>query len=108
MNASLCHTSFVFDTLFSNWAVLFFLHLDSPARSFGPAVVTCMSTYDDCDDAMGDWYWIYFVGPFAASFLVAEVTNLMQMDVGDDNDEAGEDTDEGVEVTKEDVKDATA
>ena len=54
----------------------------NPARSFGPAVVVCMSGAD-CSAVMGDWYWIYFVGPFLAAFLVAEATTWMEMDVGD-------------------------
>lgn len=49
----------------------------NPARTFGPSMVTCMADSDMCSDVAGDWYWIYFVGPFLAAFLVAEVTLLM-------------------------------
>jgi hypothetical protein len=34
------------------------------------------------------WYWIYCIGPFVASYAVAEVTSWMQMDIGE-GDEAG-------------------
>lgn len=53
----------------------------NPARTFGPSIVTCMASSDGCDAAIGDWYWIYYIGPFLASFAVAEVTDLMEWDV---------------------------
>ena len=53
----------------------------NPARTFGPAVVTCMSAEGDCEAAIGDWWWIYYVGPFLAAFLVAEITALINWDV---------------------------
>ena len=37
-----------------------------------------------CDKATGPWYWIYFAGPFLASFLVAEVTNLLEWNVDEE------------------------
>ena len=52
----------------------------NPARTLGPSAVVCMSGAD-CDLVMGDWYWIYWVGPFAAAYAVAEMTLLMEMDV---------------------------
>ena len=36
-----------------------------------------------CDEVLGSWYWIYYVGPFLASWFVAELTSLMDMDVGE-------------------------
>lgn len=53
----------------------------NPARTFGPAMVTCMSPDGDCDAAVGSWWWIYYVGPFLGAFLVAEITALMNWDV---------------------------
>ena len=38
----------------------------------------------DCDDVIGDWYWIYYVGPLLAAWAVAEVTLVLEMDVGED------------------------
>lgn len=62
----------------------------NPARTFGPAMVTCMGMGSEhCSNVVGSWWWIYWVGPFAAAFCVAEVTHLMDMDVGDD-EPAGE------------------
>jgi len=57
----------------------------NPARTFGPAVVTCMSRNGDCSSAIGESWWIYYVGPFVAAFLVAELTNLMNWDVDEDD-----------------------
>jgi glycerol uptake facilitator-like aquaporin len=56
----------------------------NPARTFGPAMVTCMSPDGNCEGAVGDWWWIYFVGPFVAAFLVAEITALINWDVEDE------------------------
>jgi len=53
----------------------------NPARTFGPSMVTCMTGKDSCDLVVDSWYWIYYIGPFLASYIVAEITNLMQMDV---------------------------
>lgn len=39
---------------------------------------------DNCDAVMGDWYWIYYVGPLLAAWAVAEMTLLLEMDVGED------------------------
>jgi len=52
----------------------------NPARTFGPSMVVCM-TGSRCDLVVGSWYWIYWIGPFLAAFVVAEITNLMQMEV---------------------------
>ena len=59
----------------------------NPARTFGPAVVVCMSTYENCSDSIGDWWWIYFVGPFMASLVVAEITNLLEINVDDEDED---------------------
>lgn len=40
-----------------------------------------MSSTGDCSAAVGSWYWIYWIGPFVASWLVAEVTDLMEWNV---------------------------
>ncbi len=53
----------------------------NPARTFGPAIVTCMSMTGDCEAAVGDWWWIYYMGPFVAALLVAELTSLLKWDV---------------------------
>lgn len=55
----------------------------NPARTFGPAVVTCLAATDDsCGAAaVGEYWWIYFVAPFLAAFLVAEISFLMHWDV---------------------------
>ena len=52
----------------------------NPARTFGPSMVVCMAG-GDCGAVLGDWYWIYYVAPFAAAWAVAEVTLLMQVDI---------------------------
>lgn len=44
-------------------------------------MVVCMSSSGDCSAVVGSWYWIYWVGPFLASWLVAEVTALMEWNV---------------------------
>lgn len=59
----------------------------NPARTFGPAVITCMSAEGDCGSVIGDWWWIYYVAPFLAAFLVAEITALMKWDVDSENEE---------------------
>lgn len=66
----------------------------NPARTFGPSMIVCMSSYDECSDVAGDWYWIYYIGPFLASFFVAEVTNLMNTNVDDEEEDKS-----GVEKT---------
>lgn len=47
-------------------------------------MVTCMADSEQCDQIVGDWYWIYYVGPFLAAWFVAELTHILEMDVGDD------------------------
>ena len=49
----------------------------NPARTFGPSMVGCMESKDVCDQVVQSSYWIYYAGPFLASFFVAELTNLM-------------------------------
>ena len=44
----------------------------NPARTFGPSMITCMA--GNCDDVVSDDYWVYYIGPFTASFVVAELT----------------------------------
>jgi len=69
----------------------------NPARTFGPAVVACiissngsmaLEANDDdiCSAVMGDWWYIYFIGPAVAAFLVAEITALIQWDVSSPED----------------------
>lgn len=76
----------------------------NPARTFGPAMVTCMSADGDCAAVVGDWWWIYYVGPFLAAFLVAELTALINWNVDDvqydvaDQDDNGEIKHTGSEI----------
>jgi len=58
----------------------------NPARTFGPSMVTCM-VGGGCDEVAGSWYWIYYVAPFFASYCVAELTLIMDMDVGEATEE---------------------
>ena len=44
-------------------------------------MVVCMVSSAHCSQAVGSWYWIYYVAPFIAAFLVAEVTNIMAWEV---------------------------
>ena len=38
-----------------------------------------------CEEvAAEEWWWIYYVGPFLAAWFVAELTLLLEMDVGED------------------------
>ena len=67
----------------------------NPARTFGPSMVTCMTGKESCDLVVDSWYWIYYIGPFAASYVVAEMTNIMQCDVDGDFEES-----KAVEVDK--------
>lgn len=57
----------------------------NPARTFGPAVVVCISGNGECSQAIGEWWWIYYAGPFVAAFLVAELTNILNWDVDEDD-----------------------
>lgn len=61
----------------------------NPARTFGPSAVTCMAG-GDCEAVAGSWYWIYYIAPFFASYCVAELTLIMEMDVGEPTDGATE------------------
>ena len=49
----------------------------NPARTFGPSMVSCMRSSNLCDQVVQSSYWIYYIGPFLASLVVAELTNLM-------------------------------
>ena len=57
----------------------------NPARTFGPAIVTCMGNSDLCSSVIGPWWWIYWVGPFLASYVVADITLWMSIDVDEDD-----------------------
>jgi aquaporin Z len=58
----------------------------NPARTFGPSMVTCMANGSLCSDVVdGSWYWIYFIAPFLASFIVAEITFWLHIDIVDNN-----------------------
>jgi aquaporin Z len=65
----------------------------NPARVFGPAMITCMSEEGDCIGVVGDWWWIYYIGPFLAAFLVAEITALIHWDVDDGKYDAAKQAD---------------
>ena len=49
----------------------------NPARTFGPAIVTCIGAPDRCGSVIQSSWWIYYVGPFSASFVAAFVTNFV-------------------------------
>ena len=53
----------------------------NPARTFGPAMVVCMSSKEDCKLAVGGWWWIYYIGPLLGALMVAEVTYLLEWNV---------------------------
>lgn len=58
----------------------------NPARTFGPAVMTCMvananGVVGDCEAAVGEFWWIYYIGPLLAALLVVEFSSLMHWDV---------------------------
>jgi aquaporin-1 len=57
----------------------------NPARTFGPSMVVCMA--GNCSNVVQSSYWIYWVAPFLASFLVAELTHWLQMEVVEDENE---------------------
>ena len=48
-------------------------------------MVTCMAGGSAACSvvANSNWYWIYYVGPALAAFVVAEITTMMEMDVED-------------------------
>ena len=58
----------------------------NPARTFGPSMVTCMAGNSaECSAvANGSWYWIYYIAPAVAAFVVAEITTVMEMNVHED------------------------
>lgn len=58
----------------------------NPARTLGPSAVVCMSSTGDCSAVISSWYWIYWIGPFVAAWLVAEVTALMEWNVDEVED----------------------
>lgn len=55
----------------------------NPARTFGPSMVDCMAGV--CSSVVKSSYWIYWLGPFAASLTVAEVTEWMSLDLDEVN-----------------------
>ena len=73
----------------------------NPARTFGPSMVTCMANSDACKAAAGDWYWIYYIAPLLAAFLVAEVTLVI-------NCECEETSTEGKDVADKESTDEEA
>ena len=54
----------------------------NPARTFGPALVNSFAGSNVWDDS----YWIYFIGPFAASVVAAVIYKFLFAD--DDDEEA--------------------
>lgn len=64
-------------------------------------MVVCMSSTGDCSATVGDWWWIYWIGPFAASWLVAETTALMRWNVDSEDG-----TEDGIENGLEGLKQA--
>mmetsp|Transcript_23058 Transcript_23058/g.32488 ORF Transcript_23058/g.32488 Transcript_23058/m.32488 type:complete len:355 (-) Transcript_23058:25-1089(-) len=62
----------------------------NPARTFGPAVVSCFGYNVQCSDVIASSWWIYWIGPFVASLLVAEfsiIQNWMVSVVPDEKDD---------------------
>mmetsp|Transcript_14606 Transcript_14606/g.20835 ORF Transcript_14606/g.20835 Transcript_14606/m.20835 type:complete len:278 (+) Transcript_14606:76-909(+) len=59
----------------------------NPARTFGPAVVSCFGYNVDCGDVIGKWWWIYWIAPFIAAFFAAELSNLLSWKVEDETTE---------------------
>ena len=49
----------------------------NPARTFGPAIVTCMVSSQACGDVIDATWWIYWIGPFTASAIAALVTQFL-------------------------------
>ena len=56
----------------------------NPARTFGPAINVCASGSDDCAAVIPGAWWVYWIGPFLAAFLVAEITDLVAWAETDD------------------------
>ena len=74
----------------------------NPARTFGPSMVVCM-VGERCSEVVGSWYWIYWIGPFAASFVVAELTTWLQMDVDDTGDVEKKLSEDDLEIEQEET-----
>ena len=54
----------------------------NPARTFGPSVMSCLA--GSCGEAIqGTTYWIYYIAPGVAAFLVAETTNMLSVGIFD-------------------------
>ena len=53
----------------------------NPARTFGPSIITCMADRSQCTTVIGDWWWIYYIGPFCGALLVSEFTALLKWQV---------------------------
>jgi aquaporin PIP len=45
----------------------------NPARTFGPAVVASFGGLD----TWGDWWWIYYLGPFLGSLIATMITCIL-------------------------------
>lgn len=79
----------------------------NPARTFGPAIVTCAHTAAatsgdssvSCGDVIGSWWWIYFLAPLVAALMVAEISVLIEWDVENDNKEQSSEENEHDEDT---------
>ena len=57
----------------------------NPARTFGPSALTCLlADKETCGEVIdGEWYWIYYAGPFLAAIIVAEITTWMSLEFGE-------------------------
>jgi MIP family channel proteins len=55
----------------------------NPARTFGPSMVTCIA--GECDQVVQSSYWIYWIGPFAASLVAAELSEWIAIEITDND-----------------------
>lgn len=76
----------------------------NPARTFGPSMVTCMA--GTCGEVVQSSYWIYYIAPFLASYVVAEVTEFIQMDLEADDEQPEEVAEKSSETGKDPEKGA--
>lgn len=47
-----------------------------------------MADSDACDSVIDDWWWIYWIGPFAGSFAAAELTHWVTVAGDMENEDA--------------------
>ena len=66
-------------------------------------MVTCMA--GTCDEVVHSNYWIYYIAPFLASYVVAEVTEWITMDL-DAEEEAAEIPDKPTEESNKEPEKA--